>query len=138
MSFKVHIDEEYGYREYVVAISGMTIEQFKTFVLGEDIEEYFFHSGGLFHVLKQKFEGVSCTWLPVEFGKHPLYGADYGLYILKDEHAEDASEIEYLCIEEYPMWFVPFKRESCPVKMHCHMKDDSYIKIGDTYHSFED
>ena len=47
MGFKVHIDEEYGYREYVVIINGMTIEQFKTFVLGEDIEDFFFHSGGL-------------------------------------------------------------------------------------------
>lgn len=134
MSFRVHIDEEYGYREYVVVINGMTIEQFKTFVLGEDIEEYFFHSGGLFHVLKQKFEGVTTTWLPVEFGKHPLFGEDYGLYILKEEHAaEDDAQLE-----THPMWFVPFKRESCPVKMHCHMKEDSYLKIGDTYHRFDE
>lgn len=136
MGFKVHIDEEYGYREYVVEINGMTIEQFKTFVLGENIENYFFHSGGLFHVLKQKFEGVTTTWLPVEFGKHPLYGEDYGLYILKEAHAEDADEDT--SVEDYPLWFVPFKRESCPVKMHCHMKDDSYIKIGDTYHRFDE
>jgi hypothetical protein len=136
MGFKVHIDEEYGYREYVVIINGMTIEQFKAFVLGEDIEQYFFHSGGLFHVLQQKFEGVSCTCLPVAFGKHPLYGEDYGLYILKEEHAEDADED--VSVEDYPMWFVPFKRGSCPVSMHCHMKDDSYIKIGDTYHRFDE
>jgi len=136
MGFKVHIDEEYGYREYVVEINGMTIEQFKTFVLGENIENYFFHSGGLFYALKQKFEGVTTTWLPVEFGKHPLYGEDYGLYILKEEHAEDADE--GMSVEDYPLWFVPFKRGSCPVKMHCHMKEDSYIKIGDTYHRFDE
>lgn len=136
MGFKVHIDEEYGYREYVVVINGMTIEQFKTFVLGEDIEDFFFHSGGLFHALKQKFESVTTTWLPVKFGKHPLYGEDYGLYILDEKHAEDADEDIH--ISTHPMWFVPFKRGSCPVSMHCHMKDDSFLKIGDTYHRFDE
>ena len=135
MSFRVHIDEEYGYREYVVVIDGMTIEQFKAFVLAENIEDYFFHSGGLFNALTEKFEGVDCTWLPVCFEKHPLFSAGYGLYILKDEHAEEADE--HTRVETHPSWFVPFKRESCPVSMHCHMKDDSYIKIGDTYHRFE-
>lgn len=135
MSFRVHVDEEYGYHEYVVVINGMTIEQFKAFVLEEDIEDYFFHSGGLFHTLKQKFEGVSCTWLPVSFGKHPLFGEDYGLYILKDEHAEEAPDD--VCVEDYPSWYEPFKREACPVSMHCHMKNDSFIKIGDTYHRCE-
>lgn len=136
MSFRINVDEEYGYREYVVVINGITIEQFKSFVLAEDIEEYFFHSGGLFHSLKQKFEGVTCTWLPVCFGEHPMYSEDYGLYILKDEHAEDADE--HTLIRTHPMWFVPFKRESCQVSMHCHMKDDSWIKIGDIYHRFDE
>lgn len=136
MGFKVHIDEEYGYREYVVIINGMTIEQFKTFVLGEDIEDFFFHSGGLFHTLQQKFEGVSCTWLPVKFGRQPMYSEDYGLYILEEKYADDADENTR--VSTHPMWFVPFKRESCPVSMHCHMKDDSWIKIGDTYHRFDE
>jgi len=136
MSFRVHIDEEYGYREYGVVINGMTIEQFKAFVLEEDIENYFFHSGGLFNVLAQKFVGVSCTFLPVSFGKHPLFGEDYGLYILKEEHAEEAPDD--VCVEDYPMWFVPLKGDSFHVYMHCHMKDDSFIKIGDTYHRFDE
>lgn len=138
MSFKVHIDEEYGYREYVVVINGMTVDQFKTFVLGENIEDYFFHSGGLFRALKQKFEGVTTTWLPLSFGEHPLYGEGNALYVLKEEHAEEVSDPDFINVVTHPLWFEPFKRKSCPVSMHCHMKDDSYIKIGDTYHSFKE
>lgn len=131
MGFRIDVEEEYGYRRYAVIVENMTVEEFTEFCSKTNAENYFFHSFGLFHTMKRIKPEVELKVLEIEFGEHPLYG--WGMYVLKDEHADNETEFE---IETHAGFFHPFKHGTCEVYMHMHMEDDSYIQIGEKYFSF--
>lgn len=133
MGFRIEVEEEYGYRRYCIVVSGMTVEAFTDYCSNVSAENFFFNSFGLFATLKKVHPEVEMETLEIEFGEHPLYG--WGMYILKDEHADNETEFE---IGTHAGFFEPFKSEMCEVYTHMHMADDSFIKIGDKRFGFGD
>jgi hypothetical protein len=120
-SFNLFVSEEYGYNQYLITISGITIKEFLEYAATIAVEEFYFSSYGFFKELQEKLD-CSIKGREIVWGNHPLYGQ--GRFILKDEHSED----EGYEPETHPEFFTTFKYDAYT---HMHEKDDSYIQVGD-------
>ena len=131
---KIWVDEEYGYREYVVLVKNLELKEFLGFCKGMNAESFFFHSFGLFKALTTKFPQVEYSFLGIDFGEHPLFGR--GGFMVKDEHAtDDLKFAEDVSMHSHPGFFEPMPKRF-PIYMHMHMNDDSFIRVGEERFSF--
>lgn len=121
MSIKILLDEEYGYRLYIVTAKCTTAELQAVWDKQKSKGCFYFDSLGFFRKHK-----IDISYRGVHFGEHPKHGI--GMYILKPGF-EDNDEVGD--VEDTPLAYTPVKGIKINVSMHLHDDDDSGILIQD-------